>query len=218
MEFDVARHIGAVTRKVVAGERDGKSTRTIVAGRSFATDIDDAWDAITNAERIPRWFAPVEGDFRLGGRYRIEGNAEGTITECEPPRRLALTWEFAGNVSWVVVTLHDEGAATRLELGHIAVFDDEYRTFWDQFGPGAGGVGWDLSFLGLAEHLETGWNKPPETDTEWTTGDNYQSFVAGSSEGWHAAALAFGDDPDAARKAADGTTAFYTGDGGHAEG
>ena len=40
MEFDVPRHIGAVTRKVVAGERDGQPTRTVLAGRSFATDIE----------------------------------------------------------------------------------------------------------------------------------------------------------------------------------
>lgn len=213
MEFDVARHLGAVTRKVVDGEREGRPTRTVVVGRSFATDIDDAWDAITNAERLPRWFAPVAGDLRRGGRYRIEGNATGTIEECEPPRRLALTWEFAGNVSWVVVTLHEEGASTRLELAHIAAIDEESEKFWDQFGPGAGGVGWDLSLLGLAEHVENGWDKPPETETEWTAGDNYRAFVAGSSEGWRAASVAFGTDQAAAREAADRTTAFYTGEG-----
>ena len=35
--------------------------------------IDDVWDACTNPERIPRWFLPVSGDLRLGGRYlRVE--------------------------------------------------------------------------------------------------------------------------------------------------
>lgn len=211
MEFDVARHIGAVTREVKGGERDGKPTRTVIASRGFATDIDDAWDALTSAERIPRWFSPVEGELKLGGRYQIQGNAGGTITECEPPRRLALTWEFAGNTSWVVVTLEEEaGGSTRLELQHVAVVDEEFEKFWNQFGPGAVGVGWDLSFLGLAEHLENGWDKPPETDTEWTRSDNYRAFVAGSSGSWRDAAIASGEDAEAAREAADRTTGFYT--------
>jgi uncharacterized protein YndB with AHSA1/START domain len=215
MEFDVARHLGAMTRKVVAGERDGQPTRTVIAGRSFATDIADAWDALTSAERIPRWFSPVEGELKLGGRYQIQGNAAGTITECEPPRRLALTWEFGGGTSWVYVTLSEEdGDSTRLELEHEAIVDEEFEKFWGQFGPGAVGVGWDLSFLGLAEHLESGWDKPPETDTEWPGSENGKAFIGGSSEGWRAASVAFGTDPAAAKAAADRTYGFYTGTGG----
>lgn len=214
MEFDVPRHIGAMTRKVVAGERDGQPTRTVFAGRSFATDIEDAWDALTSAERIPRWFTQVEGDLRLGGRFQIKGNAAGRITLCEPPRRLALTWEFGGGISWVYVTLAQEaGGTTRLELEHEAVVDAKFEDFWGQFGPGAVGVGWDLSFLGLAEHLESGWDKPPETDTEWTAGDNYKAFVAGSSGGWRDAAIASGEDAEAARTAAERTAGFYTAGG-----
>ena len=58
-------------------------------------------------------------------------------------------------------------------------------------------------FLGLAEHLESGWDKPPETDTEWTASDNYKAFVAGSSDGWRDAAIASGEDAEAARGAAE---------------
>jgi len=211
MEFDVPRHIGAVTREVRGGERDGKSTRIVVAGRSFATDIDDAWDALTSAERIPRWFSPVEGDLKLGGRYQIKGNAGGTITDCEPPRRLALTWEFGGGVSWVAVTLTEEkGGATQLELEHTAIIDAEFEKFWGQFGPGAVGVGWDLSLLGFAEHLESGWDKPPETDTEWVASENYKDFVAGSSGGWRDAAIAGGEDAQVARGAAERTITAYS--------
>lgn len=212
MEFDVARHIGAMTRKVVAGERDGRPTRTVVAGRSFTTGIDDAWDALTSAERIPRWFSPVDGDLKLGGRYQIKGNAGGTITECEPPMRLALTWEFGGNTSWVYVTLREEdGGSTWLELAHEAIVDPQTEGFWTQFGPGAVGVGWDLSFLGLAEHIESGWSKPPETDSEWTKTDNYMSFAQASSDAWRDASIAYGTDPEAAKEAADRTAHFYKG-------
>ena len=212
MEFDVARHIAAITRQVVDCERDGKPARTVVAGRSFDTHIDDAWDAITSAERIPRWLSPVTGDLRLGGRYQIEGNAGGTIEQCDPPRRLALTWEFGGNTPWVVVTLEKEaGGTTRLELRHTALVESEAEKFWDQFGPGAVGVGWDLSLVGLAEHVERGWDKPPETETEWVKSDNYKAFVNASSIAWRDASVAYGTDSEAATEAGARTTAFFTG-------
>ena len=75
MHFDVARHVGAVTRKVEAREHDGRPAHAVIATRTYPTDIDDAWDALTSAERIPRWFMPIEGDLRLGGRYQLQGNA-----------------------------------------------------------------------------------------------------------------------------------------------
>lgn len=211
MEFDVSRHIGAITRQVIDGERDGKPTRIVRASRSFSTDIHDTWDAVTNPARIPRWFSPVSGDLELGGRYQIEGNAGGTIEECEPPRRLALTWEFGGGVSWVAVNLVEEAGGTRLELEHMAPLDEKSEEFWNQYGPGAVGIGWDLSFLGLAEHLEHGWDKPPETDTEWVKSDNYKEFARGSSTSWRDASIAYGTDRQAATEAADRTTQFYGG-------
>lgn len=83
MPSDAVRHAGAVVRSVEDREHEGKPARVVLASRRYATDIEDAWDALTNAERIPRWFLPISGDLRLGGRYQLEGNAEGSITECE---------------------------------------------------------------------------------------------------------------------------------------
>jgi peptidoglycan hydrolase CwlO-like protein len=36
--------------------------------RSYDAEIEELWDAVTNAERIPRWFAPITGELKLGGR------------------------------------------------------------------------------------------------------------------------------------------------------
>lgn len=213
MEFDVPRHIGAMTREVTASERDGQPAHIVRAARSFDSSVEDVWDAVTNPERIPRWFSPVSGDLQLGGRYQVQGNAGGTIERCDPPRHLALTWESGGGKSWVELNLApDADGRTRLELRHIAIIDDMYQGFFDQFGPGAVGVGWDLSFLGLAEHLESGWNKPPETDTEWTKTGNYKSFVAGSSDGWRQASVSLGTDEQAAAEAAERTRKFFSGE------
>ena len=125
----------------------------VVAERTYNAATEDVWDALTNAERIPRWFLPVSGDLRLGGHYQLEENAGGTITACEPPRQLAVTWEFGGEVTWVEVRLTASGDDTTLRLEHIALVDDER---WNEFGPGAVGIGWDLTLTALAEHLTTG--------------------------------------------------------------
>lgn len=202
----------AVSREVVAGEWQGKPARIVVATRRYPTGAADLWDAITQAERIKRWFLPITGDLQLGGRYQLQGNAGGTIEGCEPPNRLAVTWEFGGGTSWVVVTLVDEGAeSTALRLEHICHLDDEYLGFWDQFGPGAVGVGWDLGLLGLAMYLRTGEPVPREED--FMKSPDGQRFTPLSNDGWRKASEAFGTDPAAAAGAAGRTLAFYTGAG-----
>src|SRR5205823_15078446 len=84
MQIDVARVLGLVTRSVRNFEKDGKAASAVTLTRLYDTDVDDLWDAVTSKERIPRWFLPVEGDLRLGGRYQLKGNAGGTITACTP--------------------------------------------------------------------------------------------------------------------------------------
>ncbi|MEZ5138897.1 MAG: hypothetical protein R2711_09075 [Acidimicrobiales bacterium] len=58
-----------VEREVRTGERDGQATRIVVARRRYGTDVDDLWTALTDLERLPRWFLPVSGDLREGGTY-----------------------------------------------------------------------------------------------------------------------------------------------------
>ena len=84
-------------------ERDGRPARAVTLSRGYATSVEDLWDAVTNPERIPRWFLPVSGELEPGGRYQLEGNAGGLITACEPRSHLALTWEFGEDLSWVEV-------------------------------------------------------------------------------------------------------------------
>jgi uncharacterized protein YndB with AHSA1/START domain len=211
-EIDIAGHVGAVTRAVRRGERDGQPTQTVVAERTYDTSIDDLWDAITSAERIPRWFLPISGDLRLGGRYQLEGNAGGEITTCEPPRRLAVTWEYGGNVTWVDVQLSAVPAGTRLELEHTAHPGPEWEAAG--FGPGAVGIGWDLSLLGLALHVTSGAAIEPAAAQAWQASDEAKAFMRGSSDAWCDADIAGGTPADVARAAADRTTEAYTGAGG----
>ena len=210
----ISEQTGAVSREVASMEWAGGPARVVVATRSYPTPVDDLWDAITDAERIRRWFMPVSGDLRLGGRYQLEGNAGGTIDRCEPPRLLVVTWEFGGNTSWVNVTLEAESEdSTVLRLEHIAPESAEALAFWDQFGPGAVGVGWDLGFFGLARHLGTGGDRPPEADPAWMATEEAKAFMRESASAWGAAHVANGEDPEIARGMAGRTAAAYAGEG-----
>src|SRR5690242_20495197 len=116
--------LGAEFRRFENRDHEGKAARVVVAQRTYDTDREDLWNALTSRERIPRWFLPVEGDLRLGGRYQLKGNAGGTITRCEPPQALDLTWEFGGSTSWVTVRLAPVGQRTQLTLEHIVAASD----------------------------------------------------------------------------------------------
>lgn len=207
---NLTAYLGAVIRTLKTVERNGKMARAVIATRTYETDADDLWDALTNIERIPRWFMPIEGDLRLGGRYQLKGNAGGEITVCEPPRHLALTWEYAGDVSWVTVTLEAETETrTRLTLEHVGHVPDE---FWQSYGPGATGVGWDLGLMGLALHIEKKSTMPPEESEAWMASEDGRRFIRASSDDWCRAAIQAGEDAGWAREAAERTRRFYTGE------
>lgn len=210
MDLDITQKLGAVDRQVRHSEREGTPMRTVVLSREYDTSLDDLWDAVTNPERLPRWFAPVRGDFRPGGRYGIEGNAEGEITRCEPPRRLSLTWEFQDNVSWVDLDLEEADSGARLTLAHTAPEDEH----WKEYGPGAAGVGWDLAFFGLDRHLASPATHGTESGMAWMGSDEGKSFMRESSGAWGDADQRAGSDESRARAAAERTAAFYTGEGG----
>ncbi|GAB4588768.1 SRPBCC family protein [Nocardia sp. IFM 10818] len=206
--IEPAEAAGLVVREVRTGVRDGVATRIAVARRSYATDRADLWDALTDAERIPRWFLPVSGELKVGGRYQLEGNAGGVVEECEAPERFALTWEMGEQISWVSVTLRAEGEGTQLELVHEAHVDP---AFAEQFGPGAVGVGWDLALaVGLGVHIETGAAVDPAEGMAFPLTPAGKEFVRLAALGWAEAAIRDGDEPEAARAAAERTVRFYT--------
>lgn len=208
MPFDLASHLGAMSRTVENLERDGQPMKAVIASRVFDTDAADLWDAITSPARIKRWFSPVTGDLQLGGRFHVENNASGTITACEPHKHIAGTWEFAGAISWIEINFTAEGTGTRLELRHIAPINEH----WDNFGPGAVGVGWELGFLGLGAHLERPADDVRAEGTGWESSPEYKSLVRASSDGWGAAAIAAGENSEHALAAAEATRQFYSGE------
>lgn len=209
MPVDVSAQIGAVKRELTRVEKNGEPAWRLLATRDYATPREDLWDALTNIERIPRWFLPIEGELKPGGHFQLKGNAGGDILLCEPPRRFEITWVMHGQASWVNVDLVAiADGSCRLQLEHIAHVPDE---FWKQFGPGAVGVGWESGLLGLHQYFSASDPVKPEDGLAWLVSDEGKAFVQGCSEGWYQAALAAGIDAAEARAAADRTTAAYTG-------
>ncbi|WP_017595684.1 SRPBCC family protein [Nocardiopsis potens] len=199
------RQISAVQREVGTRPLDGGQGRVVSIAQTYPTGAEDLWEACTAPGRLARWFLPVTGDLRQGGRYRLEDGTEGSIETCDPPRGFSATWEVQGEVSRIEVELApDPSGGTRLRIAHI-VSEDEH---WDRYGPGAAGVGWDLSLLGLAAHLA---GDRAGGGEEWAAGPEGIAFLAEASACWGRADIAAGTDADRARTRAARTGAFYTG-------
>jgi uncharacterized protein YndB with AHSA1/START domain len=208
--IDVKQQISAVRRTLGSRELAAGEARVLTISQAYDTDLDDLWDAVTNVERIPRWFLPITGDLRLGGRYQFEGNAGGVVERCDQPNSFAATWEYGGDVSWIEARLTPEGdGRARFELEHVAHVDDER---WTEYGPGAVGVGWDSGLLGLSQHFRTaGPALEPKAAMAWMQSGEGKLFVTLSSDSWYDANVAAGAEESAARAAADRCTAAYTG-------
>src|SRR5262245_32116284 len=205
--IDPVAATGLVTREIRSGSCDGAPTKIAIARRPYSTDQADLWSALTDAERIPRWFLPVSGDLTVGGRYQLEGQAGGVVERCDEPEAFAVTWEFGGLVSWLEVRLSPADDGTMLELVHEAHVDPD---MWGQFGPGAVGVGWDLALLGLGLHIESGGPVDPGEAVAFPVSPDGVEFVQGAAAGWADAAVGDGDEHDRAHEAAARTVAFYT--------
>jgi uncharacterized protein YndB with AHSA1/START domain len=206
--IDIEAQIDAVHRQTGTRPVGDREAKTVLLRRDYAAQVTDVWDALTDGERISRWFLPVTGDLKLGGHYQLKGNAGGEIVACEPPRLLRVTWvmgeQAEGDLSEVEVRLTPDGDRTRFELEHAATVPPE---FWDQFGPGAVGVGWDGALLGLALHLETG--EGVSDPDAWSASEEGRSFFTRSAEAWGDAHEAAGASSEDAAAATAATTSFY---------
>jgi uncharacterized protein YndB with AHSA1/START domain len=204
--IDIIKELNAARREVGDRLLPAGECRTVTVQRTYDAEVADVWDALTDPERLRRWFLPVSGDLHLGGKYQLEGNAGGEILRCEPPNLLRVSWLFGEEpgFSEVEVTLAPVDGGTAFRLEHVAAVPAE---MWNEFGPGATGVGWDLGLLGLRIYLATG---DGVGDTaKWEATPEAREFSTASVAAWRAAHEASGVDPATAAAAAEKTRAFY---------
>ena len=208
---DVLDELDAMHREVGKGRLPAGEAYAVILRRRYHAEIEDVWDAITSAERLRRWFLPVSGELRLGGRYQLEGNAGGEIMQCEPPRLLKVSWLFGPDAkdgtSEVEVRLTPGPAGdTDFELIHSAVVDED---FFPTYGPGATGVGWDLGLLSLAAHLA---GESLGDPNEFESSPEARELSRRSAAAWGQAHLEAGGDPAQVVAAVEATTKFYVPD------
>ena len=128
----------------------------------YDTDIDDLWSAVTEPERLVRWWGRVDGDLRPGGEIRlfVESaglDSTGRVEACEPPRRFRVT-SRESDESWAgsspdapppfdsvtEVTLTPDGDQTILVI-EISGLPLEKIAFY--------GAGWQMHAENLAAYL-----------------------------------------------------------------
>ncbi|ROP72355.1 SRPBCC domain-containing protein [Curtobacterium sp. PhB115] len=107
--------------------------------QTYPTTPEDLWDAVTDAARISRWMAPLDGDLRLGGHWTAhfdDGSAftAGTVTACDAPTSYTTTWQANGEDETTLVVRVEavpDGAALRLE--HDRVASRNYGAGWHTY-------------------------------------------------------------------------------------
>jgi uncharacterized protein YndB with AHSA1/START domain len=129
----------------------------------FDTDINDLWSALTDPDRLARWYAQVDGDLRQGGDFRalVHGSGwEGTgrIEACEPPQRLVVTTRElqAQHDTFLEATLTADGDHTVLVIEARGIPLDKLPFY---------GVGWQIHVEDLAAHIADG--ERGDAETRW---------------------------------------------------
>ena len=146
--MDIATQLEAIDREVTRRSGPNGEEVSVLIRRTYDAAIADVWSALTDPNRMRRWFLPISGDLRAGGNFQLEGNAGGDIIACEPPRLLKVT--FGGPTSLVELQLSPETEdRTSLQLEHTVPIE------FAQSGAGSlfVGPGWDGGFVALDLYL-----------------------------------------------------------------
>ena len=125
----------------------------------YDTDIDDLWSAITDPDRLTRWFGEVDGELSLGGEFRVQiadaGERTGQVEACDAPQRLSVTTRETDesyrrgqgvppfDAAWDI-TLTADGDQTTLVIEVKGMPLDKIAFF---------GAGWQIHAENLAAYL-----------------------------------------------------------------
>jgi uncharacterized protein YndB with AHSA1/START domain len=104
------------------------------------------FELLTNVAEIPRWMPVVTLEPRVGGRFALvkgEWEAEGEVTEFEPPRAVAYTWDWRnqplGALTEVRFELEEDEGGTIVHLSHRGFREraqqESHTHGWSYYGP-----------------------------------------------------------------------------------
>jgi len=138
----------------------------------YDTGIDDLWSALTDPERLARWYGQVEGDLRPGGEFRVyieaaDIESTGRVEACDPPRRLVVTTRETDESyrrgqgvppfdQAIEVTSTADGDQTILVIEVRGIPLDKIAFY---------GAGWQIHAENLAAHILG--SQPDDTEARW---------------------------------------------------
>ncbi|HUZ40375.1 MAG TPA: SRPBCC domain-containing protein [Acidimicrobiales bacterium] len=116
----------------------------------FQTGIENLWSALTESQRLARWYGNFEGEFHVGGLFTAfipssgwEGH--GRINECKAPVHLSVTmWEKMGDEQGLKVDLVATDSQTNLVLEKRGISPELCWAF---------GAGWQAHLEDLSAYL-----------------------------------------------------------------
>ncbi|WP_441242234.1 SRPBCC family protein [Tardiphaga sp. 768_D3_N2_1] len=107
-------------------------TRSVVVERELDHAPEKIWRALTQPHLIAEWL--MKSDFQpvIGHRFDFRadwGTVDCRVTEVEPHRKLAYTWEAMGLESVVTWTLTPSGTGTVLRMEQVGFRPDQQQAY-----------------------------------------------------------------------------------------
>ena len=93
---------------------------------------DTVWAVLTDTKRLPAWYGDGVLEGKVGGAVRLTGgHIRGTVTQWQPPRKLAYSWNVFGTgeetspypESYLTLELSPQANGTLLTLVHLPVLE-----------------------------------------------------------------------------------------------
>ena len=100
--------------------------------RALAATPETVWNVLTDFTRLPQWYGNGALEKKVGGAVRLMGNhIRGTVTQWQPPRKLAYSWNVFGSndeaspypESYLTLELSPQVSGTMLTLTHLPVLE-----------------------------------------------------------------------------------------------
>ena len=136
----------------------------IVYAIYIASTPEKVWEALTSAEFSRKYFFGfgVEAELKAGGSFIVrapDGSVHigGEVIECEPPRRLTVTWNvnWPGLVEALGITLVSYDIEPAGDAVRLTMTESHDRPISDDILSG-GRQGWPAILSSLKSLLETG--------------------------------------------------------------
>jgi uncharacterized protein YndB with AHSA1/START domain len=81
--------------RILGSVRSAEGVGVVRIEDRYDTDIDDLWSAITDPDRLARWFGELDGEPSPEGKFHVRipgaGERNGQVEACEPPQHLLVT-------------------------------------------------------------------------------------------------------------------------------